>query len=202
MFDIKNVFKELITDGIGDSLKQYGFKLKRKNEFERKCGEFTQKIYIIYYRIRGQEAANIQVNIAFRHDELEKLTCRLKGEEERKNWPSASICIGYLAEEHQYSTWLLNELVDINELSNQILKQINTYAFPLWDKYSSIEDIIEGYENKDIELTITGNTYFWRLAAAYWLLGKNDSAINVLKNWKQGRPSEEIINDAINKLVI
>lgn len=200
MFNINNALKELISTGLGDSLKLDGFKLKRKSEFERNCGEFKQYIYIIFNKIRGQEAGNIQVNIAFRHDDLEKICSELNGEESGKNWPSASICIWYLTEEHNYSTWPLNESIDINELSNQILKQINTYAYPLWEKYSSIQDIIEGYKKQDKELTITGNRYIWRLSAAYCLAGEIDNAIMVLDNWNAGRPSEEKIRFAIEKI--
>ena len=201
MFDIKTALNELISGEIERSLRQKGFTLKRKTEFTRIYGEFKQYVYIIFNKIKGQEAGNIQVNVAFRHDELEKRTSELNGEEHRKDWPSASICIGYLTEEREYIQWLLNESSDIKELGNIILEYIDKYAFSFWEKYSTIQALINGYKNQDIELTITGNSYVWSMAAAYWLKGEAENARKTLECWTQGRPSEEDINRAIEKLM-
>ena len=201
MFDVKTALHELISGEIDNSLRQKGFVLKRKNEFTRTYGDFKQCIYIIFNKIRGQEAGKIQVNVAFRHDKLEKLTSELNGEEFRKDWPSASICIGYLTEESEYIQWLLNESSDVKELSNIILEYIDKYAFPFWEKYSTLQALIDGYINQDIGLIITGNGYVWRMAAAYWLKGEIENARQTLERWSQGRPSEEEINRAVEKLM-
>lgn len=201
MFDIKTALNELVSGDVESYLKQKGFKLKRKTEFVRQNGEFLQCLYVVINKIRGQDACNIQLNVAFRHNQLEKLTSELNGEELKKDWPSASICIGYLTEDGKYCRWLLDESTDLTELSNTIVSYIDKYAFPFLEKYSNISSIIEGYENKELELTINGNMYVWRMAAAYWISGDIENARKTLERWTQGRPSEEEINQAIEKLV-
>ena len=39
------------------------------------------------------------------------------------------------------------------------------------------------------------------MAAAYWLKGEAENARQILEGWSQGRPSEEDINRAIEKLM-
>lgn len=201
MFNIKIALNDMISGDINNYFRQKGFKLKGKDEFVRQHGDFKQCLYIISDKIRGQEACNIQVNVAFRHDKLEKLTSELNGKVLSKTWPSTSICIGYLTEESKFIQWFLNEYTDLKELSRIIVNYIDKYAVPFWEKYSSISALIEGYENKDHGLTCIGNRYVWRMAAAYWLSGDIENARKTLERWTQGRPSEEEINQAIEKLV-
>ena len=40
----------------------------------------------------------------------------------------------------------------------------------------------------------------WNLSAAHWLLGDTENAVKTLENWKQGRPSEDEIEKAINRI--
>ena len=200
MFDLKDAVAELITKELENPLQLKGFRLKRKNVFTRNVEGFEQNIVIILNKIRGQEAGNIQVNVQFRHDELERLIAILKDEEALKKWMTTSINIGYLTDEFRYVEWLINESTDIHNTGDQIIKLIDKYAYDFWDEYSSISSIIEGYKRKAIGLTAIGNSCNWNLSAAYWLLGDTENAVKVLENWKQGRPSEDEIEKAINRI--
>ena len=200
MFDLKDAVAELITKELENPLQLKGFRLKRKNVFTRDVEGFEQNIVIILNKIRGQEAGNIQVNVQFRHDELERLIAILKDEEALKKWMTTSINIGYLTDEFRYVEWLINESTDIHNTGDQIIKLIDKYAYDFWDEYSSISSIIEGYKRKATGLTAIGNDCNWNLSAAYWLLGDTENAVKVLENWKQGRPSEDEIEKAINRI--
>ncbi len=200
MFDLKDALTELITKELEPQLQLNGFKLKRKNLFTRNVEGFEQSIVIILNKIKGQEAGNIQVNIQFRHDELERMIAILKDEEVSKKWMTTSISIGYLTEECRYIEWLLNESTDIHDTGDQIKKLIDEYAYAFWNEYSSISRIVEGYKQKEIGLTVIGNDYMWNLSAAYCLLSDTENAVKTLENWKQGRPSEDEIEEAINRI--
>jgi hypothetical protein len=200
MFDLKYALTEFITKELEPQLQLNGFKLKRKNLFTRYVEGFEQSVVIILNKIKGQEAGNIQVNIQFRHDELERAIAVLKDEEVLKKWMTTSISIGYLTEECRYIEWPLNESTDIHDTGDQIIKLIDKYAYKFWEEYSSISNIIEGYKRKVIGLTVIGNDYVWNLSAAYWLLGDTENAVKTLENWKQGRPSEVEIEKAINRI--
>lgn len=200
MFALKDAVTELITKELEKQLQLKGFRLKKKNLFTRNAGEFEQSVVIILNKIRGQESGNIQVNVQFRHDELERLIAFLKDEEVSKKWMTTSINIGYLTGEFRYVEWLINESTDIHTTGDQIIKLVDKYAYTFWDEYSSISSIIEGYKRKAIGLTVIGNEYNWNLSAAYWLLGDIENAVKVLENWKQGRPSEDEIEKAIDRI--
>ena len=201
MFDLKSTLGKLISEEIGKSLLDNGFTLKRKTDFVRNSDEIEQFVYVIFNKARGQEAGTIQVNIAFRHDKLEKKIAELKGAELRKGWPTASISTGYLSEECTYIDYYLDESTDIVDLGNQIVTQINKYAYAFWNKYSTLQGILDGYVQKDFALIAPlGNRYVWNLSAAYCLLGDTENAVKTLENWKEGRPSKDEIEEAINRI--
>lgn len=200
MININDVLNKFIVEGLGTILQQEGFAIKGKSTFIRKVGKCKQELNVLFRKINGQEAGYIQIFAAFRFDELEKLTAELKGEKLRKDWPTVSINIGNLKKEREFIEWYLNETTDIKLLSMEILKCINEYAHPFWQKFSSIEGIIEGYENQDSSLILSGNSYRWKIVAAYWLCGEIENARQVLEKWEKGKPSEEVLNQALKRL--
>lgn len=163
-------------------------------------GKCNQELNLLFRKINGQEAGYIQIFLAFRFDELEKLVAELKGEKLKKDWPTVSVNIGNLKKEREFIEWFLNETTDTKFLSTQILNYINEYGYPFWQQFSSIQGVIDGYENQNLSLMLNGNSYRWKIAAAYWLNGEIESAKQILEKWEQGKPSEEILNQALKKL--
>ncbi|MCB2362492.1 hypothetical protein [Clostridium estertheticum] len=200
MININDVLSKFIVEGLGIILQQEGFDIKRKSMFIRKVGKCKQELNVLFREINGQEAGYIQVFVAFRFDELERLTAELKGGKLRKDWPTVSINIGNLKKEREFIEWPLNEKTDVNSLSTQILGYINEYAYPFWQQFSSIQGIIKGYKDQDSSLILNGNSYRWKMAAAYWVDGEIENARQVLEKWEQGKPSEEILNQALKRL--
>lgn len=200
MININDILNKFIIEELRDILQKEGFKLKGKNRFIRKVGKCNQELNLLFRKINGQEAGYIQIFLAFRFDELEKLAAGLKGEKLKKDWPTFSINIGNLKKEREFIEWFLNETTDTKFLSTQILNYINEYGYPFWQQFSSIQGVIEGYENQNLSLMLNGNSYRWKIAAAYWLNGEIESAKHILEKWEQGKPSEEILNQALKKL--
>lgn len=200
MININDILNKFIIEELRDILQKEGFKLKGKNRFIRKVGKCNQELNLLFRKINGQEAGYIQIFLAFRFDELEKLTAELKGEKLKKDWPTFSVNIGNLKKEREFIEWFLNETTDTKFLSTQILNYINEYGYPFWQQFSSIQGVIDGYENQNLSLMLNGNSYRWKIAAAYWLNGEIESAKQILEKWEQGKPSEEILNQALKKL--
>lgn len=200
MININDILNKFIIEELRDILQKEGFKLKGKNRFIRKVGKCNQELNLLFRKINGQEAGYIQIFLAFRFDELEKLAAGLKGEKLKKDWPTFSINIGNLKKEREFIEWFLNETTDTKFLSTQILNYINEYGYPFWQQFSSIQGVIDGYENQNLSLMLNGNSYRWKIAAAYWLNGEIESAKQILEKWEQGKPSEEILNQALKKL--
>lgn len=200
MININDILNKFIIEELRDILQKEGFKLKGKNRFIRKVGKCNQELNLLFRKINGQEAGYIQIFLAFRFDELEKLVAELKGEKLKKDWPTFSINIGNLKKEREFIEWFLNETTDTKFLSTQILNYINEYGYPFWQQFSSIQGVIDGYENQNLSLMLNGNSYRWKIAAAYWLNGEIESAKQILEKWEQGKPSEEILNQALKKL--
>lgn len=200
MININDILNKFIIEELGAILQQEGFKLKSKSTFIRKVGKCKQELNVLFRKINGQEAGYIQIFVAFRFDELEKLTAELKGEKLKKNWPTVSINIGNLRKEREFIEWPLNETTDIKFLSTQILNYINEYAYPFWQQFSSIQGIIDGYKNQNSSLMLNGNSYRWKMAAAYWLDGEIESARQILEKWEQGKPSKAVLNQALKRI--
>lgn len=200
MININDILNKFIIEELRDILQKEGFKLKGKNRFIRKVGKCNQELNLLFRKINGQEAGYIQIFLAFRFDELEKLVAELKGEKLKKDWPTVSVNIGNLKKEREFIEWFLNETTDTKFLSTQILNYINEYGYPFWQQFSSIQGVIDGYENQNLSLMLNGNSYRWKIAAAYWLNGEIESAKQILEKWEQGKPSEEILNQALKKL--
>lgn len=200
MININDILNKFIIEELRDILQKEGFKLKGKNRFIRKVGKCNQELNLLFRKINGQEAGYIQIFLAFRFDELEKLTAELKGEKLKKDWPTFSVNIGNLKKEREFIEWFLNETTDTKFLSTQILNYINEYGYPFWQQFSSIQGVIDGYENQNLSLMLNGNSYRWKISVAYWLNGEIESAKQILEKWEQGKPSEEILNQALKKL--
>lgn len=200
MININDILNKFIIEELRDILQKEGFKLKGKNRFIRKVGKCNQELNLLFRKINGQEAGYIQIFLAFRFDELEKLTAELKGEKLKKDWPTFSVNIGNLKKEREFIEWFLNETTDTKFLSTQILNYINEYGYPFWQQFSSIQGVIDGYENQNLSLMLNGNSYRWKISAAYWLNGEIESVKQILEKWEQGKPSEEILNQALKKL--
>lgn len=200
MININDILNKFIIEELRDILQKEGFKLEGKNRFIRKVGKCNQELNLLFRKINGQEAGYIQIFLAFRFDELEKLVAELKGEKLKKDWPTVSVNIGNLKKEREFIEWFLNETTDTKFLSTQILNYINEYGYPFWQQFSSIQGVIDGYENQNLSLMLNGNSYRWKIAAAYWLNGEIESAKQILEKWEQGKPSEEILNQALKKL--
>lgn len=199
MFQIRAFLDEFIVEGIGPQLENIGFSRKGKNTLTRKHGECYQEVYILFRRLTGQEAGYIQVFIAIRFDAVEKLSFELQGETPRKKWPTASLNIGNLQEKREFIEWRLDEKTDISALSLIVMDWISRYAFPLWESFSTIPTLLQGYLSKDPRLLLNGS-YEWRLAAAYRHNGQTDEAIRVLEEWNKGRPAENMIEKAVERL--
>ncbi len=200
MININSILNVFIVDGLGNILQKEGFILKGKNTFIRKVGECKQEVNVLFRKINGQEAGYIQIFVAFTFDQLEKLTAELKGEKPRKDWPTVSINVGNLKKERDFAEWFLNAETDINSLSEQISKYLNEYAYPFWQQFSSIQRVKDGFENHDLRLMLNGNSYKWKMAAAYWSSGETEKAKQVLENWEHGKPSVEVLNQALKRL--
>lgn len=186
---IKEILDKLLTDGFGAILVDKGFVLSKKGIYKRKTRECNQELNVLLRRIHGQEAGYVQVCPGFEYEELEKLAAELRGEEPRKGWPTASANIGNLMPQRNFIEWPLTETTNIFALGELVGSYIKNYAFPFWEEFSTLEGLIQGYEKEDPRLTLAGNSYKWRMVAAYCLLKDYGAAIDTLKKWEKGNPA-------------
>ncbi|VBB09909.1 Hypothetical protein LUCI_5207 [Lucifera butyrica] len=197
---IEETADKLVSEGLSAILEPHGFVLRKKRGFKRKIEKCEQELNVQLRQIRGQDAGYVQVCPGFRYEALEVLVADLSGEKLRKGWPSAAANIGNLKPQREFLEWPLTNTTDIFALSNLICSCIREYAFPFWDEFSTINGLVKGYESEDSRLTLAGNSYRWRMSAAYCLQGNHGAAVNVLERWEKGRPSQAIIEQAIRKI--
>jgi hypothetical protein len=196
---IEDVVDKLVF-GLSPSLLTIGFSLKKKRVFLRKLEECNQELNIQFRRINSQEAGYVEVcpNVIF--EKIEKVTSFLRGEKYKRGWPTVAGNIGNFQLKREFIEWPITLTSDLAGLQEIISKSINTIAKPFWHDYSSIRQLIEGYENCDPRLTFNGPSYIWRLAAAYCIVNEPEKAINTLAKWSTGRPKEELIEQGIKKI--
>jgi hypothetical protein len=196
---IEDVVDKLVF-GLSPFLLTIEFNLRKKRGFVKKLEECNQELNIQFRRIDSQEAGYIEVcpNITF--ENIEKITSFLRGEKYKRGWPTVAGNIGNFQLKREFIEWPITLTSDLADLQEIISESINTIAKPFWNDYSSIRQLIEGYENYDPRLTFNGPSYIWRLAAAYCIVNKSKKAINTLEKWSTGRPKEELIEQGIKKI--
>ncbi len=197
---IDETLNKLIAEGLNSKLVQFGFKLYKKKTFRKKNQESMLELNVQLRKISGQNAGYVSVFPAIIYDEINSIASELEGVEPRKGWPVAAANVGNLKPEREFIEWPLTTTTDILALGEVIYCSIKDYALPFWEQFSTIEGLIDGYEKKDQRLTLTGNSFYWRMAAAYYLTGRHEEAINVLKKWEQGRPPQEVMEQAFLRI--
>lgn len=154
-------------------------------------------------KIRGQEAGYFELCPAIMYEDLEKMVAELEGKKQKKGWPTAAANIGNLRPHRAYLEWPITITTDIVALGQIISNDITEYAVPFWNSFSSLNELIKGYEVEDPRLTLIGNSYKWKMIAAYCLIGNREKAKNILEKWENGRPPEITLkraNEIISKI--
>lgn len=194
---IDEVIEKLVVEVLSPKLKQLGFDLiAKKRSFQKKKDNCKLELNVQVRKIPGQNVVYVEICPGIIYDELEKLTAKLKGEKLRKGWPTAAANLGNLKPNREFMEWQLTNTIDMLTLGKVIFYNINEYAVPFWEQFSTIEGLIDGYEKEDLRLILTGNNYKWRMVAAYCLTGRKADAISVLEKWEKGRPSQDMIDHA------
>lgn len=191
---------EKLIDALSPYLLSLGFVYKKKRNYLRKLEECDQGLIVQFRRIKGEEAGYLEVcpNVIF--EKVQKVSCYLKGEQFKKGWPTIAGNIGNFQPERKYIEWPLTLTSDPEGLSVNINKTIESIANPLWDEYSQINELIEGYENNDPRLSFNGHGYVWKWIAAYCVINERDKAIKTLDKWIVGRPNDLAVQQCLFKI--
>lgn len=197
---IDEVIDKLVIEGLSPVMLNEGFKLKNNRIFFRKVNDCKQELVVSFRYIKGTESGYVTVTPNFSYENIEKIVSYLKGEQFKKGWPTAAANIGNLRPQREFIEWPLTLTTDVNELSKLINEYIKDYAFPFWNDYSSIENLINGYENQDPRLTLNGSGYRWRMVAANYILKRIDLAKDILKKWLKDEPLNKVLKDALQKI--
>lgn len=189
-----------LIDSLSPFVKEMGFDLKKKRSFVKKTKECDQELNIQFRYIKGQEAGYIALfpNITF--ENIGKMIAFIKSENYKKGWPTVAANIGNLQENKEYLEYPLVLTSDFQGIINLLMNQIVNIAKPFWDEYSTLDNLINGYEKCDTRLTVGGNSYIWNLVAAYCLKHDYEKAIVTLKNWDVGKPSADLIDASLSKI--
>ena len=196
---IEDIVDKLVIEGLSPTLVQLGFSLAGKRRaFQKKGNKYKLELNIQTRKIHGQNSGYVEVCPGIIYEEVEKLVAELKGEKPKKGWPTAAANIGNLKPKREFVEWPLTATTDILALGEVISRNIKDYALPFWVKFSTIEGLVDGYEKEDPQLTLSGNSYKWRMIAAYCIIGKYAEAINILEQWEKGRPPQVALQHAID----
>jgi hypothetical protein len=197
---IDEVIDQLVIEGLSPVMLNEGFKLKNNRLFFRKVNDCKQELVVSFRYIKGTESGYVTVTPNFSYENMEKIVSYLKGEQFKKGWPTAAANIGNLRPQRVFVEWPLTLTTDVITLGKLISEYIKDYALPFWNDYSSIENLIKGYESQDPRLTLNGSGYRWRMVAANYILQRIDLAKDIIKNWSSDEPLNQVLKGALQKI--
>lgn len=185
-----NELFENVKQIVGQYLTEENFIKKGKNRFVRKQENFKREEVITFSYVKDKTPESdrifIEVMSGIYYKDVNSLDKKIVNDF-LNSYPIIAGSVGHFKKEsNDYISTPIDNSSQIVNVSNLIISSINEGAFNLFDKYSSLKDIIRGIEEKDDWL----NNYHKfiktrrqvKVAAMYLLVYGKNKAIDWYKN--------------------
>jgi hypothetical protein len=160
------------NDFLCNKLSLLGFKRKGQHDFIRKCDDFTQTLSF-QHAVSQSHSRDYTILVSIRNSLMEKI-----GHDTEVYFGGGwSVNIGYLTPCENYKEWFVENSApnDVRqEIIDDIISNIETYAIPFLNKYSDIKELIHGIEEGNRFLSFQSE---YKLPILYFLNGECDLAI-------------------------
>lgn len=163
------------NDFLCNKLSLLGFKRKGQHDFIRKCDDFTQTLSF-QHAVSQSHSRDYTILVSIRNSLMEKI-----GHDTEVYFVGGwSVNIGYLTPCENYKEWFVENSApnDVRqEIIDDIISNIETYAIPFLNKYSDIKELIHGIEEGNRFLSFHSG---YKLPILYYLNGEYDFAISYM----------------------
>lgn len=160
------------NDFLYNKLSLLGFKRKGQHDFVKEHNDFIQTLSF-QHAVSQSHSRDYTILVSIRNSQMEKI-----GHDTEVYFVGGwSVNIGYLTPCENYKEWFVENSApnDVRqEIIDDIISNIETYAIPFLNKYSDIKELIHGIEEGNRFLSFQSE---YKLPILYFLNGECDLAI-------------------------
>lgn len=159
---------------------QEGFKKTKGNVFylPGSSEDYQRTLAFSFYTYPNTRLITAYVGV--RSLRVEKIYERLAGEKSRYPVLVISCNIGHISPYGHFKDWVIYEQTNRFLIYDEVFSYINKYAFPFYEKYEHLSDVIETLDNKPNEIFVPAEVRFCILPIIYLLLGNKDAGVRVM----------------------
>ena len=160
------------NDFLYNKLSLLGFKRKGQHDFVKEHNDFIQTLSF-QHAVSQSHSRDYTILVSIRNSQMEKI-----GHDTEVYFVGGwSVNIGYLTPCENYKEWFVENSApnDVRqEIIDDVISNIETYAIPFLNKYSDIKELIHGIEEGNRFLSFQSE---YKLPILYFLNGECDLAI-------------------------
>ena len=160
------------NDFLCNKLSLLGFKRKGQYDFVKEHNGFIQTLSF-QHAVSQSHSRDYTILVSIRNSQMEKI-----GHDTEVYFVGGwSVNIGYLTPCENYKEWFVENSApnDVRqEIIDDIISNIETYAIPFLNKYSDIKELIHGIEEGNRFLSFQSE---YKLPILYYLYGEYDLAV-------------------------
>ena len=160
------------NDFLCNKLSLLGFKRKGQHDFVKEHNDFIQTLSF-QHAVTQSHSRDYTILVSIRNFQMEKI-----GHDTEVYFVGGwSVNIGYLTPCENYKEWFVENSApnDVRqEIIDDVISNIETYAIPFLNKYSDIKELIHGIEEGNRFLSFQSE---YKLPILYFLNGECDLAI-------------------------
>ena len=160
------------NDFLYNKLSLLGFKRKGQHDFVKEHNDFIQTLSF-QHAVSQSHSRDYTILVSIRNSLMEKI-----GHDTEVYFVGGwSVNIGYLTPCENYKEWFVENSApnDVcQEIIDDIISNIETYAIPFLNKYSDIKELIHGIEEGNRFLSFQSE---YKLPILYYLNGEYDLAV-------------------------
>ena len=180
-----------------------GFKKNRSSYYVKQVNEDTYgTLFFLMISKKGHIYLSFLVGVSYRP--LEEIFGKYAEINFNGIYPTLSRQIGYFTPAHKFFEWDYHADVDKVEFFNEVKDTIIRYGYPVFQKYSDPDALMEAFSCGDVGASIVSLTA--GKAILYYLKGAKDKAFECLeerriKNQKFGNEDEVKFDENFRKLL-
>lgn len=135
---MKDKMKEM-DSLLGEALKKYDFKRRKKGIFKRVINDCIQEVCISETKIRGEEKVHIYIILSFTFKKLNNLIMYLQNDYYYKGWGTSGININSLINGKDIFGFYIEKNTDLTPIVEKITLAIENYGLPYFESCNSYE---------------------------------------------------------------
>ncbi len=186
--EVKSMLRGVIAVDLDPFMETHGFKRSRQAmHYRRRVAAGTQELAIHFDcrpRYEPKALAHVLPSVRFCFPEVGRsLLEMIGGDVSLVSAPDVTFgsTIFNIAPKGNYAPWYVYDGQSAAKVVREARLFIDRWAIPFFADYARITDLTRGYETDDERLRAFGRVFYFRVAAAYLLLGMPDRAMQVLE---------------------